>query len=88
MDPIISAVDLANELAGPTPPVLLDVRYQLGGPHGRPDYEAGHIPGAVFIDLDAELAGPPGAGGRHPCPTWRPSARPCAAPESPHRRPS
>ncbi|MEU0393541.1 sulfurtransferase [Streptomyces sp. NPDC006208] len=68
MDPIISAVDLANELAGPTPPVLLDVRYQLGGPHGRPDYEAGHIPGAVFVDLDAELAGPPGAGGRHPLP--------------------
>ncbi|MEU0374450.1 sulfurtransferase [Streptomyces sp. NPDC006283] len=68
MTPIISAADLANELAGPTPPVLLDVRYQLGGPHGRPDYEAGHIPGAVFVDLEAELAGPPGAGGRHPLP--------------------
>ncbi|MFJ8077522.1 sulfurtransferase [Streptomyces sp. NPDC096176] len=68
MTPIISAADLANELAGPTPPVLLDVRYQLGGPHGRPDYEAGHLPGAVFVDLEAELAGPPGAGGRHPLP--------------------
>ncbi|MFI2372263.1 sulfurtransferase [Streptomyces sp. NPDC018833] len=68
MTPIISAADLATELAGPTPPVLLDVRYQLGGPHGRPAYEAGHIPGAVFVDLDAELAGPPGAGGRHPLP--------------------
>ncbi|MEV4331127.1 sulfurtransferase [Streptomyces sp. NPDC049597] len=68
MTPIISAADLAAELAGPTPPVLLDVRYQLGGPHGRPAYEAGHIPGAVFVDLDAELAGPPGAGGRHPLP--------------------
>ncbi|TXS57290.1 sulfurtransferase [Streptomyces sp. t39] len=68
MTPIISAADLATELAGPTPPVLLDVRYQLGGPHGRPDYEAGHIPGAVFVDLDAELAGPPGDGGRHPLP--------------------
>lgn len=68
MNPIISATDLAKALAGPTPPVLLDVRYRLGGPHGRPDYDAGHIPGAVFVDLDAELAGPPGAGGRHPLP--------------------
>ncbi|MFC4608338.1 sulfurtransferase [Streptomyces maoxianensis] len=68
MNPIVSATDLASELSGPTPPVLLDVRYQLGGPNGRPDYEAGHIPGAVFVDLEAELAGPPGAGGRHPLP--------------------
>ncbi|QNP65716.1 sulfurtransferase [Streptomyces genisteinicus] len=68
MTPIISAAELAAELAGPTPPVLLDVRYRLGGPHGRPDYEAGHIPGAVFVDLDAELAAPPGDGGRHPLP--------------------
>ncbi|UYQ64913.1 sulfurtransferase [Streptomyces peucetius] len=68
MNPIISAAGLAHELAGPTPPVLLDVRYRLGGPHGRPEYEAGHIPGAVFVDLEAELAGPPGAGGRHPLP--------------------
>ncbi|MEU0085860.1 sulfurtransferase [Streptomyces sp. NPDC006274] len=68
MNPIISAADLAHELAGPTPPVLLDVRYRFGGPHGRPEYEAGHIPGAVFVDLEAELAGPPGEGGRHPLP--------------------
>ncbi|WP_330314034.1 sulfurtransferase [Streptomyces sp. NBC_00523] len=68
MKPIISAFECASELAGPRPPVLLDVRWQLGGPHGRPDYEAGHIPGAVFVDLDAELAGPAGTGGRHPLP--------------------
>jgi thiosulfate/3-mercaptopyruvate sulfurtransferase len=68
MKPIITAADLANELAGPRPPVLLDIRWQHGGPHGRPVYEAGHIPGAVFVDLDAELAAPPGAGGRHPLP--------------------
>ncbi|MGI5403402.1 sulfurtransferase [Streptomyces sp. CA-135486] len=68
MKPIISATELASELAGTRPPVLLDVRYQLGGPHGRADYEAGHLPGAVFVDLDAELAAPPGAGGRHPLP--------------------
>ncbi|MER5742037.1 sulfurtransferase [Streptomyces sp. NPDC002225] len=68
MKPIISASAYASESAGPRPPVLLDVRWQLGGPHGRPDYEAGHIPGAVFVDLDAELAGPAGRGGRHPLP--------------------
>ncbi|SFX93839.1 sulfurtransferase [Streptomyces atratus] len=68
MKPIITASEYASESAGPRPPVLLDVRWQLGGPHGRPDYEAGHIPGAVFVDLDAELAGPAGLGGRHPLP--------------------
>ncbi|QDY79419.1 sulfurtransferase [Streptomyces qinzhouensis] len=66
--PIISAAGLAEALAGPRPPVVLDVRYRLGGPHGRPDYDAGHIPGAVFVDLEAELAGTPGERGRHPLP--------------------
>jgi len=47
---------------------LLDVRWELGGPPGRDLYLAGHIPGAVFVDLDTELAAPPGAGGRHPLP--------------------
>ncbi|WP_267243731.1 sulfurtransferase [Streptomyces sp. PR69] len=68
MDPIISAAELAAELTGPRPPLLLDIRWQLGGPHGRGAYEQGHLPGAVFVDLDAELASPPGAGGRHPLP--------------------
>ncbi|WP_326768292.1 sulfurtransferase [Streptomyces sp. NBC_01591] len=68
MKPIITASQYASESAGPRPPVLLDVRWQLGGPNGRPDYESGHIPGAVFVDLDAELAGPAGIGGRHPLP--------------------
>jgi thiosulfate/3-mercaptopyruvate sulfurtransferase len=47
---------------------LLDVRWRLGGPPGRELYDAGHIPGAAFVDLDKDLAGPPGAGGRHPLP--------------------
>ncbi|MFE5241791.1 MULTISPECIES: sulfurtransferase [unclassified Streptomyces] len=68
MKPIISASEYMSESAGPRPPVLLDVRWQLGGPNGRADYEAGHLPGAVFVDLDSELAGPPGGGGRHPLP--------------------
>ncbi|MEV6195764.1 sulfurtransferase [Streptomyces sp. NPDC051920] len=68
MNAIITAPELASDLAGPNPPVLLDVRWQLGGPHQRPEYESAHIPGAVFVDLDSELAGPAGAAGRHPLP--------------------
>ncbi|MGW7265552.1 sulfurtransferase [Streptomyces sp. NPDC054842] len=68
MNVIISAAELADALAGPNPPVLLDVRYQLGSPSLRPEYEKAHLPGAVFVDLESELAGPAGAGGRHPLP--------------------
>ncbi|GAA3376585.1 sulfurtransferase [Streptomyces sannanensis] len=68
MNAIISASELASESAGPRPPVLLDVRYQMGVPNLRSAYETAHIPGAVFIDMEAELAAPPGAGGRHPLP--------------------
>lgn len=53
---------------GVDPPTVLDVRWRLAGPPGRGDYAAGHVPGAVFIDLDTELCGAPGAGGRHPLP--------------------
>ncbi|GES33492.1 sulfurtransferase [Streptomyces angustmyceticus] len=68
MNVIITATELVSELAQPTAPVVLDVRYQLGGPPGRPLYEAGHVPGAVYVDLDSELASPPGPSGRHPLP--------------------
>jgi len=49
-------------------PAVLDVRWDLAGGPGRHDYAAGHIPGAAFIDLDTDLADPPGPGGRHPLP--------------------
>ncbi|MFJ8862666.1 sulfurtransferase [Streptomyces sp. NPDC102451] len=68
MKPIITASEYLSESTGPRPPVLLDIRWQLGGPNGRADYEAGHLPGAVYVDLDSELAGPAGSGGRHPLP--------------------
>ncbi|MFD8095301.1 sulfurtransferase [Streptomyces malaysiensis] len=68
MNAIITASDLMSELAEDRHPLLLDVRWQLGGPPGRPTYEAGHLPGAVYVDLDTELAGPPGKSGRHPLP--------------------
>jgi thiosulfate/3-mercaptopyruvate sulfurtransferase len=65
---LTDAAGLAAELAGSRPPTVLDVRWRLAGPPGRDDYLAGHVPGAVFIDLDADLCGPPGDGGRHPLP--------------------
>jgi thiosulfate/3-mercaptopyruvate sulfurtransferase len=69
--PLISVTALADALASADPPTLLDVRWRLAGPPGRDDYLAGHIPGAVFVELDRELCGPPGAGGRHPLPEPR-----------------
>ncbi|MEU8750545.1 sulfurtransferase [Streptomyces chartreusis] len=76
MNAIITASDLASALTGQQPPVLLDVRWQLslaktpGEPpfDGRKAYESGHVPGAVYVDLDRELASAPGSHGRHPLP--------------------
>lgn len=50
--------------------VVADVRYYLDGRSGWDAYAAGHLPGAVFIDLSEVLADPPAAGrGRHPLPS-------------------
>jgi thiosulfate/3-mercaptopyruvate sulfurtransferase len=65
---LVSAGALAAELARDPAPVLLDVRWRLGGPPGIDSYRRGHLPGAVFADLDRDLAGPPGPAGRHPLP--------------------
>lgn len=67
-DLLVEPDRLAAELDRADPPALLDVRWRLAGPPGRDDYAAGHLPGAVFVDLDTELCGPPGAAGRHPLP--------------------
>jgi thiosulfate/3-mercaptopyruvate sulfurtransferase len=66
--PLTDVGTLARALAGQAPPVLLDVRWRLGGPPGIDAYRAGHLPGAVFVDLDADLAAAPGPAGRHPLP--------------------
>jgi thiosulfate/3-mercaptopyruvate sulfurtransferase len=69
MRALISATDL---LASPHHAVLVDVQWNLtttGGPPGRDLYAVAHLAGAHHVDLDAELAGPPGPGGRHPLPT-------------------
>lgn len=66
MTPLITPAELAAVLGEVT---VLDVRWRLAGPPGAESYAEGHIPGAVFCDLDADLAAPPGAAGRHPLPT-------------------
>jgi thiosulfate/3-mercaptopyruvate sulfurtransferase len=68
-DTLISTAELARDLGRPDW-VLFDVRYDLSDPgFGRRAYDAGHIPGAAFLDMNSDLAGPPGAGrGRHPLP--------------------
>jgi len=65
---LISAEALGRALASGDAPALLDVRWELGKPSLQNAYAQAHIPGAVFVDLDAELAGPPGPQGRHPLP--------------------
>src|SRR6478735_918542 len=67
--PLIAADRLADLLRDGTggPLALLDVRWTFAG-SDHDGYLAAHIPGAVFVDLDRELAAPPGLGGRHPLP--------------------
>lgn len=57
-------------LDAPDDLTLLDVRYEMGRTDGHEQYLAGHVPGAVYVDLDADLADPVGDGsrGRHPLP--------------------
>ena len=65
LGPIVDAGDLGRLDA-----VLCDVRWYLDGRSGREAYEAGHLPGAVFVDLDRDLTAPPSTTqGRHPLPT-------------------
>lgn len=69
MTVLITPAQLADALQRRDDIRVLDVRWKLGGPPGRPLYGAGHIPGAVYVDLATELAahGEPAAG-RHPLP--------------------
>ncbi|WP_300591265.1 sulfurtransferase [Microbacterium sp.] len=68
--PLISAHELHDLLEAGAGIRLLDVRYRLDKPDGRDDYRAGHLPGAVYVDMDTELAthGAPSEG-RHPLPS-------------------
>lgn len=66
MNPLITAAELRERLSEVR---VLDARWQLGRDDGREQYLAGHIPGAVFIDVEGELSrhGAPEEG-RHPLP--------------------
>lgn len=65
MEPLITVPELVSRRAEIS---VLDVRWRHSGPQGLPEYEKGHVPGARYVDLDTELAGTPGSGGRHPLP--------------------
>ncbi|MDL9978822.1 sulfurtransferase [Microbacterium sp. ASV49] len=69
MSHLIAARELSDLLID-APVRLLDVRWRLDRPEGRPAYLDGHLPGAVYVDFDNELAdrGDPRRG-RHPLPT-------------------
>lgn len=76
MSILISAEALAERLERQTADasaaprlVVLDVRWTLSVPDGRPAFREGHVPGAVYVDLDTELADHSATGqGRHPLP--------------------
>ncbi len=59
-DVLISAEDLHKRLMGADGPrpLVLDVRWVLGDPHGREHYLERRIPGSVYVDLNADLAAP------------------------------
>ena len=67
---MLPPVVAAAEIAGRDDIVLCDVRWYLDGRSGYDAYLAGHIAGAIWVDLDAHLSahGAP-AHGRHPLPT-------------------
>jgi thiosulfate/3-mercaptopyruvate sulfurtransferase len=71
LPPFVTAAELAaRRAAAPDAVVLVDVRWSLDATEGYDTYLAGHLPGAVFVDLDEVLADPPSAtAGRHPLPT-------------------
>ncbi|WP_187118353.1 sulfurtransferase [Nesterenkonia massiliensis] len=72
MSQLISAEELHELVSGGSPRLrILDVRWRLDRPDGRPEYLRGHLPGAVYVDMDHELAehGLPVTEGRHPLPS-------------------
>lgn len=75
--PIVDPDGVAERLDDPSLRIV-DVRWSLADPHegGRVAYGAGHVPGAVFLDLETELSDPsvPDAG-RHPLPSRQALAR-------------
>jgi thiosulfate/3-mercaptopyruvate sulfurtransferase len=64
---LVSVAELASAIGSPDLRIV-DVRWYLNRPgEGLRAYESGHIPGAIFLDLDRDLSAPVGPG-RHPLP--------------------
>ncbi len=79
MDPLISTTELARQIDDPRLR-LVDVRWYLDPRRkGRDEYVAGHLPGALFMDIEQDLAAPGGGRGlpvgRHPWPAPEQVAR-------------
>jgi thiosulfate/3-mercaptopyruvate sulfurtransferase len=67
---LITATELAARIEAGDPLTILDVRWRLDEPDGRPAYLRGHLPGAVYVSLEDELSDHTIAGrGRHPLPS-------------------
>lgn len=67
---LITVAELADLIEAGEPLTILDVRWRLDEPDGRPAYLEGHIPGAVYASLEDELSDHAVAGrGRHPLPS-------------------
>jgi thiosulfate/3-mercaptopyruvate sulfurtransferase len=67
--PLVDSSWLAAHLDDPRVRIV-DVRWYLAGKRGKDEYARGHLPGAVFVDLDGDLAAPAAGGpGRHPLPS-------------------
>lgn len=71
MQAVIPPVVDVDFLSAHPDAVVVDVRWYLDGRDGRAAYEAGHLPGAVWVDLDTQLSthGAPTTEGRHPFPS-------------------
>jgi thiosulfate/3-mercaptopyruvate sulfurtransferase len=63
--PLIIPTALSSVLDSVT---VLDTRWQMGEQTRRPAYEAGHVPGAAWVEFEGVMADTPGDGGRHPMP--------------------
>lgn len=77
---LISPQWLADHLHDPNL-VIIDCRFSLASPElGQKQYQAGHIPGAFYLDLNRDLSSPVQKhGGRHPLPNPKELAQKLAA---------
>jgi thiosulfate/3-mercaptopyruvate sulfurtransferase len=71
--PLIPAEELSARLRDADPPLVVDTGFDLADVEaGRRAWQAGHLPGSIYLHLDDDLSGPKtGTNGRHPLPDRR-----------------